>query len=472
MTSATVWGWYDRRPQRIAIAAAATLDACWLGWMTRFDAPNDWVHADPGPLFGGLARSPWLHGMVVVAAVVALWTFAWGRRPVLQGGVALGLLFVVYETNAFQTGFLVPEMHVAGSALLGWVVGRMVAAGLDPRAVDAHAAPADLARWANVARDRLAEAGAIAGVVANYVVAALSKWLAAGWDWDGRIIRRLLFAFRRVDDTGPIAALGDAVRTHAWLPDALAGTTLLTQSAAVLLLVGPRLRVAVALLLAGMHVAMTLTARVIDPQLLVLVGVLCLPWPRWLGRSAVGPTQVELAGREVRRTVALAVGSAALLGTCAWTLPIREAMTVRFGVSQTPWDRSRIAQAPATVLGAGRSTSVWAPRAGAEVLAWLAPIGPGAAVGDAIVTAVSAVVAGGVRLTLQGKGGETVLLLHAAAIRGPPAPATTGEVAIFYEGSAPSGAARAQALAAVWRPRTPLAGLASVSLTSRPAPPR
>lgn len=439
MTAATVWGWSDRRPQRIAIAAAATLDACWLGWMTRFDAPNDWSHADPGPVFGGLATALWLHAGVVVAAVVALWTFAFGRRPVLHGGIALALLFLLYETNAFQTGFLVPEMHVAGSALLGWIVGRGVAAGLDPRAVGGHGTPADLARGSDVARDRLAEAGAVAGVVANYAVAALSKWLAAGWDWDGRIIRRLLFAFRRVDDTGPIALLGDAVRTHAWLPDALAGATLLIQSAAVLLLAGPRLRVAVALLLAAMHVSMTLTARVIDPQLLTLVGVLCLPWPRWLGRTVPGPAGIEVTPARARRTWFLAVGVAATLGTLAWTLPIRERMTVRFDVSQTPWDRSHIARAPL------------APPS-ADLLAWLAPVAIGTPVGDAVLEAVSGDPAAGVRVVLRGPEGSTVLWLRAAEPGAPPPPVTAGGVAISYEGSAPVGAARARAFARMWRP--------------------
>ncbi|MBM3566936.1 MAG: hypothetical protein FJX42_12585, partial [Alphaproteobacteria bacterium] len=89
-----------------------------------------------------------------------------------------------------------PEAHVSGSVLLGWLCGTWVGRVARPLPVDAAADSAQLERWRAVAVDRLAEAGAVAGIVANYALSATSKWLAAGTQWDGRIIRRLLFVTR------------------------------------------------------------------------------------------------------------------------------------------------------------------------------------------------------------------------------------------------------------------------------------
>lgn len=456
MTSASVWGWHDRRPLRMAIAAAATFDALWLGWMTRYDVPNDWQHADPGPIFGGLAHAPVLHALVVAATVVALWIFALGKRPVLQGSIALGLLFLVYETNAFQTGFIMPEMHVAATALLGWVVGSALAAALDPLPQDDQATSGQLAQWRWVARDRLAESLAVTGLVANYAMSAFSKWMAAGWQWDGRIIRRLLFAFRHVDDTSWMAQLADWLRLHPWLPEVLALGTLLIQSGAPLLLAGPRWRMGLGLALVAMHITMTLTTGVFDPQLVVIVGALCLPWPQWMGRTQQGPKGLRIDPDRVRPIVTKACVTAAVLATAAWVLPIRKHMTVRFNVSQTPWDRSQISRPD---QAQGKDGGEVLPPAGPDVLAWLAPLRPGAALGSGKIARISAVAHGGVQVVVATATGEVVLQLHKIDAAAPHPPAVHGEVAIYYQGAAKDGAALAEALAAALQDRALPAGL-------------
>lgn len=464
MTSASVWAWNDRRPLRIAIAAAATFDALWLGWMTRYDVANDWQHADPGPIFGGLAQVPVLHAVVLVATVVALWTFALGKRPVLQGSIALGLLFLVYETNAFQTGFIMPEMHVAGTALLGWVIGSLVARQLNPQVMDSNASPEQVLRWQAIARDRIAEALAVTGLVANYAMSALSKWMAAGLQWDGRIIRRLLFAFRHVDDAGWMGQLADWLRVHPWLPEALAAGTVVIQTGAPLLLVGPRWRMGVGLALAAMHISMTLTTGVFDPQLVVIVVVLCLPWPQWLGKAQAGPAALQIDPARVRPTVLQALGVAALLATAAWVLPIRKHMTVRFNVSQTPWDRSQISR-PEQAQGKNGGQVV--PDAGPDVLAWLSPLAVGTAVGDGKVTRITAVVAGGVQVVVAAPGGEVTLQLHKLDATAPHPPAVHGQLAVYYQGANKEGMRYAQALAGALQDRPMPAGLGALRTHQR-----
>lgn len=443
MTSASVWGWSDRKPLRVGIALAATFDSLWLGGMTRFDVANDWQHADPGPIFGGLAQTPWLHALVVLASVLSLWWFALAGRSRWAGPAALALLFLVYETNAFATGFVMPEMHVAGSALLGWILGARLAAFVGPQVSDGQASGEQLAKWQVVAEDRLAEAGAVAGIVANYGMSALSKWLAAGWQWDGRIIRRLLFAFRQVDDQAWTGAVADWLAWHPWLPEALALGTMAIQSGAVLMLAGPRLRVLWGLLLVAMHATMTVTTGVFDPQLAVIVGFFCLPWPDWLKRTAPAPQAVAVDSRRVRTALARSAAIGAALGGLAWALPIRQHMTVRFNVSQTPWDRKNISRQD----GKPETQPSRAP-ASPAVAAWLGPLRAGAPLGAGTIAFVADVQDGGIGVQVHLPAGDVWLAIHRADPAAPRPPAAKGNLAVYYAGSAAEGPQLAEQLAA------------------------
>ncbi|MSQ84882.1 MAG: hypothetical protein EXR77_18750 [Myxococcales bacterium] len=442
MTSATLWGWSDRRPLRIAIACAATFDCIWLAYMTRFDVANDWQHADPGPVFGTLAAVPGLHLAVALACIGALWRFALRPTNWVTGSLALGLLFLIYETNAFATGFVMPEMHLAGSALVGWVVGALVAKGLQPVPADSLATPQQIEIWRETSHDRLAEAGAVAAMVANYAIAAASKWMAAGVQWDGRIIRRLLFAFREVDDNSRLASIADFIASHPWLPDMLAGGTLVIQTGSVLMLYSAGLRQLWGILLVSMHLTMTLTAGVMDPQLILLVALFCLPWPKWLRREKAGPATITVSADHTRRSQLLLWGAAATLAAAAWLLPIRQAMTVRFDVSQTPWDRSKISKAPHR-----KANAPVRPPAGPEVRAWLGGLAVGSTLADGEIVFISNLFDGAIHVDVRGPTGLVQLRIHRSAAGGRPAPATSGAFAVYYSGSAADGPRWARALA-------------------------
>jgi hypothetical protein len=433
--SASLWGGADRKPLRIAIAAAAVHDVAMLAWFTRTTLPTTHLRADPLPWLRWLADAPVAHLGLAALTVVFLGLFAFGRRNLLTGTIALLGLALLYETNAVATGNLMPEWHLSGSCLLGWLAGLAYARGLYPRGT---LPPEPFHRLA----ERVAEAGAVAGIAYDYTASVISKSLVSGLAWDERPIWHMVYGFRAVGSHSPFTAAADAVLASPWLARALATGTLLIQASTILLLVNKRLRMIVGLSLVAMHLGMLASATVMNPQLTVIALVFCLPWPA-LRKGGTPPLvePPEPRPEDVKKARQIAMLVAVVLAVLAWTLPLRERLAPRHDMNVTPWNLdAKVAPLP--------PVEVLQPPAGPDELALLAPLRPGARLAGREVLAIDALRAGGITVTVAGAQGPVRLVLHRAGGI-VVAPVQVRDLAVFYQGGGADGYTLAQALGAV-----------------------
>lgn len=432
---ASLWGGADRRPLRIAIALAASHDVLTLAWFTRTTLPTTHLRADPLPLLRWLADTPAVHLLLAGLTLLALGTFAWGRRTFAAGTLALLGLALLYETNAVATGNLMPEWHLSGSCLLGWLAGLAYARGLYPRGTLEPSLDHSVA-------ERLAEAGAVAGIAYDYVASVLSKTLVSGLAWDERPIWHMVYGFRSVGSPTPFTWAADAVLASPLLARMLAMGTEIIQAGAILMLLHRRLRMLAGLALVAMHLGMLASATVMNPQLTVIALTFCLPWPAWRrGGMPVAIEPPEPRIQDLRRTRGIAATVALAVVLAAWTLPIRERLAPRHDMNVTPWDLdAKVAPLPSTV--------VQLPPAGPQELALLQPLVPGGMLARQRILAIDTLRDGGITLTVQSPSGPVRLTVHRAGGT-LAAPVQVRDLAVFYEGQGQEGIALARALAQV-----------------------
>ncbi|MCU0657682.1 MAG: hypothetical protein MUF64_21205 [Polyangiaceae bacterium] len=263
---------YDRAPLRIGLTTVAGVvflaETFTIAGMLG-DQHYQASHAVP--------TSPALAWGVFALIVVALLFHALDRRPLAAGIVALGgmLGLSLWQTALF--GSPSRNSFFPGAMLFGWVLGQLwalVLAGDDARG--ARGRPF---------RERMAEAGAIGCLAAAYVGSASSKLLKSGLGWvNPDQLRWLLLAQEPLAGWSWLAAYRTAILENPSFASFLALLTLVVEGGALVLLLGPRLRLFWGVLITGLHLNILLlcTMPYLEPVTLVLL--FAVPWPALLRR--------------------------------------------------------------------------------------------------------------------------------------------------------------------------------------------
>jgi hypothetical protein len=275
----STWDGHSRAPLRVGIATIAAVE------LLVESAQVDWQSRDPvaypprGGLAEGLATIPgaaWLIYAMILLGLVALAT---DRRPILAGAWALLWAGLLSEWQTQIFGSPSRNAFFPGAVLLGWILGQAWARATS-RAAGTTAGRAF--------RERLAEAGALACLAAAYVGSGGSKLLSAGLGWtDGAQVRALILEQQPVASWAWLASYRDAMVEHPSMAAGAAAATLVIETGAVLLLLGPRLRLAWAAVLLGLHLNIILLCAMpyLEPMLLLVLFV--VPWPRVFGRRRI-----------------------------------------------------------------------------------------------------------------------------------------------------------------------------------------
>lgn len=296
---------------RIGVAAIAGLELL-VETVQVFAQSQDPQHYAPKTaLTATLASMPVLAWLCYAMILLGLVGVALDRRPVLGGVWALAWASLL---SAWQTGLMGSPSRNAffpGAVLLGWVLGQLW--GM-------HAAPERASAGEHRAlRERLGEAGALGCLAAAYVGSCLSKLLTAGFAWgDGLPVRALVLRQQPVADWSWLLAYRELVITDATLGRIAGTATLVIEGGAFLLLFGPRLRLAWAALLFGLHTNILLlcTMPYLEPMVLLLL--LAVPWQRRGDEAASAPDTAVRIPRAIAATLAAIVVGAWLLAPWGW----------------------------------------------------------------------------------------------------------------------------------------------------------
>ncbi len=298
--SESPWDGGDRRALVAAIAAVAAWDL--FGVVLELLGPRTSAHPDaPAWLLAIAGSRALVVGVALVgAAALVLAVRARTRLVGLVGALAssavLGEALAATSAGPWRARFFV------GATLLGAIVGEA------------------WARWAGAAtRERALEAGALGMLAATWFGAGLSKLTQAGLAWaDATTLRAIAVAHAHVDAPGlaaTVAESADAAR-------ALAIATLVVQLGAPGLLLGPRVRLWVALAIVGFHVGVAVVTRIGYWQPVVLLLAFALPWPRWIAalrRDDVDEPAPPHAGRATARVLMVSL----VLVAIAWWPGVR-----------------------------------------------------------------------------------------------------------------------------------------------------
>lgn len=244
---------------------------------------------------------------IALVAAAFLAAFARGRSPLATGLAALAALAVL-ESVAAAFSFGHQRVHFAsGATLAGWLVGLAFARAATQAESGDHGAVVERG-------DAFAEAGAIAGLAATYVDSGLSKLLNGGLAWaDASSVQTAILTQHAVDDSSPLGRYSAFVVEHRGAAFALASATLVLELGAFLMIVGPRIRAAWAVLLVGFHVNVSLvTQTIFYVQACVLLLAFAFPLDR-APPPVVAPGRSRLAVRATARWVVVAVAAAWLV---------------------------------------------------------------------------------------------------------------------------------------------------------------
>lgn len=300
------WDRCDRAPLRLGLAAIAALqwalEASQLAWQI-----HDHAHyREGGALAQALARIPGAAWMLWALATIGLVQLARDRRPVFAGAWALTCFAVLsaWQTQVF--GSPSRNAFFPGAALLGWVLGQLWVA-----------APHDDENRG--LRERMGEAGAIACIAAAYVGSATSKLWVGGLAWaDGAMLRALVIKQAPLASWDWLVAIREAIAGSPSLGRALGLATLVIEGGGWLLLLGRGLRTAWALAIVGLHLSITLLCTMPYLEPMALLGLLALPWPRWLHRRGDDDDRGSAQPLPAVSVLLAMVGLAWLLAPWGW----------------------------------------------------------------------------------------------------------------------------------------------------------
>lgn len=300
------WDHRDRAPLRIGLATIAALqwalEASQLAWQI-----HDRAHyREGGALAQTLARVPGAAWLLWALATVGLVQLARDRQPVRAGAFALACfaLASAWQTQVF--GSPSRNAFFPGAALLGWVLGQLWI-GERPSAANRGL------------RERMGEAGAIACIAAAYVGSCTSKLMVGGLAWaDGDMLRALVIKQAPLAGWDWLVAIRDGIAGSPQLGQLLAIATLVIEGGAWVLLLGRGLRTAWALAIIGLHLSITLLCTMPYLEPIALLGLLALPWPRWLHREGADDDSGTVRPLPAASVLLAMIGIAWLLAPWGW----------------------------------------------------------------------------------------------------------------------------------------------------------
>jgi hypothetical protein len=271
--------WWDGRSRaalRIGLPAIMAVEQLVEAFQVAAQAADPTRFPPSGALSRALASMPEAAWGIYAMIVLGLALVARDRSPVKAGLWALAWAALLSEWQTQIFGSPSRNAFFPGAALLGWVLGQLWATTVLERDADGAR---DASRHRDL-RERLGEAGALACIVAAYVGSCLSKLLAAGTSWaDAAQVRALLLWQEPLADWAWLHAWRDAIIEDPARARAAAIATLVIEGGALLLLLGPRLRLVWAALLCGLHLTITLLCTMPYLEPIALLGLLAVPWP-------------------------------------------------------------------------------------------------------------------------------------------------------------------------------------------------
>lgn len=282
------------RGLRIALAAVVALDL--IGYLFFIAAARaDWL-ADGRPLSGLLAlvSQPLWRTLVGLGGLAAIAAFARAPARLAAGAAALAALMVLATTHAQFVGSPWRHLFFSGLCLAGWLVG--LAAGR--------------ARGTGIAAEQWARCGALGFLGAAYFNSGASKLVYGGVPWLGGVpLQAAMIGQSGLVPGGTVGLVQDWVASTPWMAAALSVATVLFELAGPLMLVGPRLRAAVAFGLIAMHVnILVLTTHILYWESMALLALFGLSADAPLGGQVAAPPR-WLHGR---RFAAAVIGLVAL----------------------------------------------------------------------------------------------------------------------------------------------------------------
>lgn len=272
-------------------------------WQLAAQAADPARFPPSGALSRALAGIPWAAWGIYAMIVLGLVLVARDRAPVRAGLWALGWAALLSEWQTQIFGSPSRNAFFPGAALLGWVLGQLWAMTVLERTGDGDDSPDD-ARSARdrELRERLGEAGALGCIAAAYVGSCSSKLLAAGASWaDAAQIRALILWQEPLADWSWLLAWRTAILEDPSLARTAAIATLVIEGGALLLLLGPRLRLLWTALLCGLHLAIILLCTMPYLEPCALLVLLAVPWPAAQGVQAPARTHAETAHEQPPR---------------------------------------------------------------------------------------------------------------------------------------------------------------------------
>lgn len=289
--------WWDGRSRaalRIGLPAIMAVEQLVEASQVAAQAADPARFPPTGALSRALASLPeaaWgLYAMIVLGLVLV----ARDRMPVKAGLWALAWATVLSEWQTQIFGSPSRNAFFPGAALLGWVLGQLWAEAVLERASEGTR---DASTHRHL-RERLGEAGALGCIAAAYVGSCTSKLLAAGTSWaDATQVRALLLWQEPLADWSWLLAWRDAIVQDPALARAAAIATLVIEGGALLLLLGPRLRLAWTVVLCGLHVTITLLCTMPYLEPCALLVLLAVPWPAAAAHAETDVRSVQAPSR-------------------------------------------------------------------------------------------------------------------------------------------------------------------------------
>lgn len=287
--------WWDGRSRaalRVGLPAIMALEQLVEAWQVAAQAADPERFPPSGALSRLLGSTPMAAWAIYAMILLGLVAVARDRAPVRAGLWALGWAAVQSEWQTQIFGSPSRNAFFPGAALLGWVLGQLWASAVLERAGSLAAGDGSIRAHSRELRERLGEAGALGCIAAAYVGSCTSKLLAAGASWaNAGQVRALLLWQEPLAEWAWLAAWRDAILEDPALARAAAITTLVVEGGALLLLLGPRLRLLWTALLCGLHLSITLLCTMPYLEPMALLGLLAVPWPRIAGVQA--PSQAN-----------------------------------------------------------------------------------------------------------------------------------------------------------------------------------
>lgn len=306
--SASVHGDGGRRGLRIALTLILFHDLYGIvANMFLIPAPDTALPWWPGWLVT-MRTMVWPVVALLVIMAVGLVGFARGRREQLWFGlvVLVSEALLVESMNA-HVGDHRRRFYSVGTALAGWLVGLAFA----------RLRKADMGR-----AERLAEAGAAAGLAATYFNAGMQK-IAAGGLLEDYSFQSHILTHHHIDDTSPIGTIAQFVATNQTAATVVALGAVVIQTGSPLFMLSRRTRMIWGTLLISFHLGTQAFLHIIYLPTAVLLVCWSYPWGRLYARlrKREAPKPVPEEDAVDAHSVRWLIAGAIIVAAVGWTVP-------------------------------------------------------------------------------------------------------------------------------------------------------